>query len=138
MITITREHTICAGHRVFGQGGHCENLHGHQYKFFLTCTANELNDIGMILDFGEIKNRLCRWLDENWDHRFLIWDDDPWRESLARIDPKVVWVPFNPTAENIAQYLVTEIGPAVLEGSGVVLCACRVNETDKCSATYTF
>lgn len=136
MIYAIREHSICAGHRVVNQGGFCESLHGHEYKFEFFCSSADLNDIGMVLDFGEIKKRLCQWLEDNWDHRFIVWDEDPWRERLAEIDPRVVWVPFNPTAENIAQYMVLDIGPKVLAGTGVVLSACRVHETSKCAAFF--
>jgi 6-pyruvoyltetrahydropterin/6-carboxytetrahydropterin synthase len=137
MVFATRKHNICAGHRVYNQGGSCEHLHGHEYKFEFTCaSANGLNDIGMVIDFGEIKRRLCQWLEENWDHRFLIWDEDPWREALAQIDKTVVWVPFNPTAEQIAEHLVEVIGPQVFHGTGVDLVACIVHETEKCSAEY--
>jgi 6-pyruvoyltetrahydropterin/6-carboxytetrahydropterin synthase len=136
MLYITRDHSICAGHRVVGQGGHCENLHGHQYLFRLSCIAEELDDVGRVLDFGEIKSRLCSWLDDNWDHRFLVWEEDPWREALAKIDKSVVWVPFNPTIEQLCQYLVQGIAPALLDGTGVTLFKVEGFETDKCSAIY--
>jgi len=140
---VTREHSICAGHRVVGQHdnlgkpGPCQSLHGHEYKFELFCHADELDEIGMIIDFSEIKRRMCSWLDAEWDHRMLIWDQDPWQKQLTQIDPRVVIVPFNPTAENIAQYLVDTIGPEVFKGSGVVLSGVTVHETAKCSATYS-
>jgi 6-pyruvoyltetrahydropterin/6-carboxytetrahydropterin synthase len=88
------------------------------------------------MDFSEIGRRLCNWLEDNWDHRFLVWDSDPWRIPISKIDAATVWVPFNPTAENMAEYLVTQIGPAVLEGTGVNLVKCCVEETRKCSATF--
>jgi 6-pyruvoyltetrahydropterin/6-carboxytetrahydropterin synthase len=143
MLTITRRHSICAGHRVVGQKdssenpGPCTHLHGHQYFYDLVCSSEELNDIGMILDFSEIKKRLCSWLDDSWDHRMLIWDRDPWKEELAKIDSSVVWISFNPTAERMAEYMVKEIGPKLLEGTGVTLISCTVHETDKCEATFS-
>jgi len=136
MIHAIREHCICAGHRVVNQGGACERLHGHEYKFELYCTASELNRIGMILDFGEIKKRLCQWLEDSWDHRMLLWEADPWGPEIAKIDPSVVFVPFNPTAEKIAEHMVEVVGPEVLKGTGVILAGCRVNETSKCAAFY--
>jgi 6-pyruvoyltetrahydropterin/6-carboxytetrahydropterin synthase len=48
----------------------------------------------------------------------------------------IVPVSFNPTAENIARYLVETVGPALLEGYEVTLVSVRVDETLKCSATY--
>ena len=136
MIHAIRYHDISAGHRVVGQGGACEHLHGHNYRIHFTCGADDLNDIGMVIDFSEIKKRLCHWLEDNWDHRMLIWIEDPWLYPIRDIDGTVVEVPFNPTAENMAKHLVTKVGPRVLEGTGVVLIDCIVEETRKCSARY--
>lgn len=135
--TITRMHSICAGHRVVGQGGHCENLHGHEYVFHLTCTAPELDSVGRIIDFGDVKILLCSWLENTWDHRFLVWDKDPWRDALTAIDPTVWQCPFNPTVENLAEYMITVVGPQQLQGTGVVLTGCIIEETRKCSASYS-
>jgi 6-pyruvoyltetrahydropterin/6-carboxytetrahydropterin synthase len=76
-------------------------------------------------------------LEDVWDHRFLLWDEDPLRSQLRDIVPEdIVTVPFNPTAENMAKYLVKEVGPMVLPGN-LILISARVEETRKCSATYT-
>ena len=90
-----------------------------------------------MIDFSVIKEKLCVWLEEHFDHRFLIWTEDPLADALLSLDPKVVQVPFNPTAENIAEYLVTVVGPEQLRGTGVKLIRCDVEETRKCTATYT-
>ncbi|MEA1050468.1 6-carboxytetrahydropterin synthase [Lamprobacter modestohalophilus] len=138
MITATRYHEIDCGHRVVGQGGRCEHLHGHRYTIHFTCATDRLNDIGMVIDFGVIKERLCQWLEDHWDHRLLLWSQDPLGYGLATITPEsVVEVPFNPTAENMAEHLLRVIGPTQLEGTGVRLIRCTVEETRKCSATAT-
>lgn len=137
MITANRYHDISVGHRVFGHESKCAHLHGHNYRVHFTI-AGELDDIGRVLDFSVIKEKLCMWLEEQWDHKFLIWEDDPWQVVLAQIDPKgVVWVPFNPTAENMAEYLVTVVAPVQLVGTGTKLLSCTIEETRKCSATYS-
>jgi 6-pyruvoyltetrahydropterin/6-carboxytetrahydropterin synthase len=97
-----------------------------------------LDEIGRVLDFGVIKSSLCEWLEEHWDHRFLVFQEDPHLESLKAIDPDgVVAVPFNPTAENMAEHLVQVIGPQQLKGTGVRLVTCTIEETRKCSASHT-
>jgi 6-pyruvoyltetrahydropterin/6-carboxytetrahydropterin synthase len=134
---ITRTHEIDAGHRVCGHGGQCAHLHGLRYRFALTCTADLLDNLGMVIDFSVIKTRLCHWLDMNWDHRTLIWKQDPWLPALKDLDPLgVISVPFNPTAEQIAEHMVTAIGPVLFNTDGVRLVACTVHETAKCSATF--
>ena len=43
-----RYHDISCGHRVHGQGGHCEHLHGHNYRVHFTVTAEELDEVGRV------------------------------------------------------------------------------------------
>lgn len=132
----TRKHEFCAGHRVYGHEGKCRHIHGHGYVVHFTCEAERLDELGRVIDFSVIKSRLCQWLEDNWDHGFLIWEGDPLCEKLQELDSGVVPVPFNPTAENMAQYLVEVVGPKQLEGTGVRLVHVVVEETSKCSASY--
>ena len=148
MHTIERYHDICAGHRVYGHESKCAHLHGHNYRVTFTCAAelacnipvnaaNELDHLGRVIDFSVVKSTLCQWLEDQWDHKFLLWEEDPLVEVLDTYDPKgLVVVPFNPTAENLAQHLVDVVGPLVLKGTGVRLTKVRIEETRKCSATY--
>lgn len=139
MVTAERYHDISCGHRVVGHEGKCLNLHGHNYRVHFTVEATgerELDEVGRVIDFGVIKSRLCQWLEENYDHRMLIWDQDPLLPALRQIDKTICVVPFNPTAENIAWYLVEVMGPELLKGTETKLVRCRVEETRKCSATY--
>lgn len=138
-ITAERYHDISCGHRVVGQGGKCEHLHGHNYRIHFTVigVSTDVDDVGRVLDFSAIKERLCSWVEENWDHKFLVWDEDPLRTQLAAADPRgVVWVPFNPTAENMAKHLVVEVGPIRLKGTDCLLVKVSIDETRKCSAAY--
>lgn len=131
-----RYHDISCGHRVFQHESKCAHLHGHNYRVHFTCEAEELDNIGRVIDFSDMKSRLCMWLEDHWDHKTLIWENDPWAKVLPEIDPTIVIVPFNPTAENIAQHLVEVIGPQQLAGTGIKLVHCDVEETRKCSASF--
>lgn len=66
----------------------CSNIHGHNWIITVYCRAKELNDDGMVCDFTHIKQRIHGFL----DHGFL-------NELL----------PMNPTAENIARWVVDQI-----------------------------
>jgi 6-pyruvoyltetrahydropterin/6-carboxytetrahydropterin synthase len=137
MHSIERYHDFSAGHRVAGHESKCAHLHGHNYRVTFTCYAEQLDNLGRVVDFSVVKEKLCMWLEDNWDHKFLIWQEDPMAPFLALQDPSgVVRVAFNPTAENMAQHLVDTVGPAQLQGTGVALVQCRVEETRKCSAVY--
>jgi 6-pyruvoyltetrahydropterin/6-carboxytetrahydropterin synthase len=96
-----------------------------------------LDAVGRVLDFSVMKSRLCQWIETHWDHRFLLWDRDPVADALREIDHTVVLVPFNPTAENMAEYLLYEMGPELLRGTQTRLVSCVVEETRKCSAGAT-
>ena len=148
-----RYHDISCGHRVVGHENKCAFLHGHNYRIHFTVVAAQLDPIGRVLDFSSIKERLCMWLEDNWDHKFLHWEEDylvkrlkKGIDDLADIQPapeeediffsSLVSVPFNPTAENMAKYLVEVIGPEVLDGTGCVLEKVMIDETRKCSAEF--
>lgn len=138
MITVERYHDISMGHRVVGHENKCRHLHGHNYRIHFTCTADRLDDLGRVIDFGIIKQLLCEWLEQHWDHRMMIWQEDPLLPELQRLVPEdIVVVPFNPTAEQMAEYLVQTVGPMQLRDTGVRLVAVRIEETRKCSAAYS-
>lgn len=137
MTTAERYHDISCGHRVHGHESKCANLHGHNYRFFLTIAAPELDSVGRVIDFSVIKSHLCMWLEDNYDHKMLIWEQDPMLPTLQQLNPTgIVPTSFNPTAENIARHFVEMVAPIQLKETGCTLIRCKVEETRKCSATY--
>lgn len=155
MHQIHRYHDICTGHRVHGHESKCQHLHGHNYRIHFTCEAAdlELDDLGRVIDFSQVKARLCMWLEDHWDHKFLAWENDPIMSAICcttnengvmerdewasqYVDNSLVFVPFNPTAENLAEYLVEVVGPKQLEGTGIDLVKVMIEETAKCHASY--
>lgn len=141
MYAVERYHDISCGHRVFGHEGKCRFLHGHNYRVHFRCVSEGdnhfLDDVGRVVDFGIIKSTICMWLEHNWDHRFLMWEGDPELPHMKSIDPTVVATPFNPTAENMARYLVDDVGPEMFAGYGILLESVTIEETAKCSASFT-
>ncbi|MBB5411157.1 6-pyruvoyl-tetrahydropterin synthase [Paraburkholderia sp. HC6.4b] len=73
MLQAEHYHDISCGHRVYGNEGKCQNLHGHNYRIHFACEAASLDDLGRIIDFGSIKTLLCDWVENHWDHRMLLW-----------------------------------------------------------------
>lgn len=164
--TVIRSHEICAGHRVVGHESKCRHLHGHNYKFhFKVAPKHEcgkvvtrgklvedgLDNVGRVIDFSVVKTTLCQWLEDNWDHKFLHWEEDPLIKALQvdcelcdettghdvrDFDNSLVSLPFNPTAENLAAYMVDVIGPQLLDEHGVELVECTIEETSKCHVNY--
>jgi 6-pyruvoyltetrahydropterin/6-carboxytetrahydropterin synthase len=140
-ITAERYHDISCGHRVVGHESKCRFLHGHNYRIWFYCApeSGALDTLGRVVDFSVIKTALCAWLEDEWDHKTLIWEQDPMAEALCELTPdSIVLVPFNPSAENMGEYLLGHIGPTFLAGTGAMLVKVIVSETRKCSATVEF
>lgn len=147
----SRYHDISVGHRVVGHEGKCRHLHGHNYRVHFHCEVEKLDEVGRVIDFSVIKDKLCMWLEDNWDHKFLHWETDfiivglnrfakcapdGWGDTdYSNFVESLVPVPFNPTAENMADYLLNTIAPQQLKGLGVVCTKITIEETRKCSVT---
>lgn len=139
MITAERYHDFCYGHRVVNHESKCAHLHGHNGRMEFEICAPKLDKVGRVLDFSVIKEVLCEWLEVNYDHKMLIYKDDPMKDTLLELDPDgVIIVDYNPTAENICRHMVEVIAPTLFDAYGynVQLIRCTLHETRKCKATY--
>ena len=106
-----------AAHSLRDYDGPCKNLHGHNYKLEVKLKGAELDDLGMLIDYKIVKETLSKVLSVL-DHGYL--------NDIAPFDF------VNPTSENIAKYLYTELKkeiPLVYEvvvfesdGQGVSYC----------------
>ena len=136
-IQAVRRVQFAAGHRVLGHEGKCAHLHGHNYVVFFYAEADALDGVGRVIDFSILKERLGGWIDQHWDHGFIYFDQD---EDLSRVfsehlpGHKHFPMPRNPTAENMAQYLLETVGPEQLGGTGVHLSKVVIWETENCFA----
>lgn len=131
--TIFRQFGIDAGHRLLDHEGKCRHVHGHRYTFLIYFQGSDLDRLGRVVDFGEVKNKIGSWLESNWDHGMLMHEDDP----ITRLykypgdvkvytqykedgnakgdtcttfpnpfrDMKHFILPCNPTAEHLSSYL---------------------------------
>jgi 6-pyruvoyltetrahydropterin/6-carboxytetrahydropterin synthase len=132
----SRFHDFSYGHRVVGHENKCRDRHGHNGRVHFHCAAAQLDQLGRVIDFGVINSLLCQWVERYWDHKFLMWEQDPMLEGMLALgSDDIVITPFNPTAEQMASYLLEVVGPAALEGTGVMLVAVELDETRKCSAS---
>ena len=144
----SRYHDISAGHRVVGHESKCRFIHGHNYRIHFFCAHNGggLDTIGRVIDFAVIKEKLCMWLEHHWDHKLLLWQNDPLKDMFEKLQTLEVplstiddvasslcIVPFNPTAENMAEYLLYTLAPVLLYETGVSLKKVIVEETRKCA-----
>jgi len=121
MFEVTIEETFAAGHALRNYKGKCENVHGHNYRCQVSLAGETLNEIGLLVDFVELKKTVHAVIDRM-DHQWL--NDFPPFDKL------------NPSAENMARYIYQEVAAALPARSGVEIQFVRLWETDTCSATY--
>lgn len=62
---------------------HCQLLHGYALKFKVWFSADKLDEMNWIVDFGSFKdapagNGLKSWMNNMFDHTLLIENDDPY------------------------------------------------------------
>ena len=58
MITCTRRLEWDAMHRIPRHESKCAAFHGHRYAAEITCSAPELDDLGRVVDFGVVAQRV--------------------------------------------------------------------------------
>ena len=75
------------------------------------------DDVGRVIDFSQLKAVLKGWIDEFWDHGFLLSkQDENGLAAIRLVEPARYYImPANPTAENMALHLLNEICPELLK-----------------------
>ncbi len=137
-----RQVKFCAGHRLLNHEGKCANLHGHNYVVEFHITSNEIDSLGRVVDFSVVNKLFKGWIDDNWDHGFVLWDaDENAIQALKQVEPhRLYLIPYNPTAENMAMYLLKEVSPkliAQIKGYDLHMSKVVVWETEHAFAEVT-
>lgn len=140
---ITKEFTFDAAHRVLGHQGKCRYLHGHTYTVLVSVFANELDGLGFVMDFGEMKSLFGGWIDEHFDHNILLNSDDPLLADsigdgveIFAGRPPFLFAEENPTAENIAKRLHRVFSGLIADRDNIVVDSVRVYESPGSYAEY--
>lgn len=131
MYRVTREIDFCYGHRLINYDGKCRHLHGHNGRAIIRLENPELDARGMLVDFGDIKQHVQKWIDDHLDHNMLLCKDDPLLPVLQERGERVFVMEANPTAENIARLIYEHARQADLPVVEVTLW-----ETPRCHASY--
>ncbi len=132
MFQVTKEINFCYGHRLLNYSGKCRYFHGHNGKVEVELSAERLDEKGMVRDFGEIKQILQTWIDDNLDHRMLLNDKDPLRTTLEKSGEPLFILKENPTAENIARLIYQ-----TAKTKGLPVTRVTLWETPNAYATYS-
>lgn len=135
MTTVTCTFRFPAGHRLLGHKGRCRWPHGHSYRAEVEVGRRDgkLDELGMVCDFHLLKDTVGRWVDDNWDHAFLLNSLDEQYQTLNTGEEKVYeFDERNPTAEVMAEVLLNQA--ALLLGPEYAVVRARVEESEGCWA----
>ncbi len=131
MYSVTREITFCYGHRLLDYNGKCRHLHGHNGRAVITLETEDLDPLGMVMDFSRLKRIVGSWIDETLDHKLLLHKDDPVLPLLRAQGELVHVLDVNPTAENIARLIFD-----FTHSQGFPVVEVKLWETETCFASY--
>ena len=124
-----------AGHRQYNYKGRCESPHGHTFRAEIMVRSDKLNPLGFVVDFVEMKEKIGQWIEDNWDHAFLVNDQD--KEMVAALDSlhdkRVFVFHGNPSSENMARFLFDQSRKLF----GDIVCAARIWESPSQYAEYS-
>lgn len=121
MFEVMIERNFSSAHQLRGYKGKCENLHGHNYRIEIYARGRELNNIGLLVDFVELKDaadEIVQYL----DHRNI--------NELPPFD-----VELNPSAENLARFILERVASNIRD-ERVQIYKVRCFETPTSVATY--
>ena len=121
---ISKEFHFSASHQLdmLPEGHQCARLHGHNYIVKVTLGSEELNDVGFVMDYGDLKF-VSTFIDSYLDHRHL---NDVFGDT-------------NPTAENMCVWFWDMIVEQLHHGdhsNNVEFVAVHISETPKTWAVY--
>lgn len=118
VVEVTKELTFDSCHQLLEYKGACARLHGHTYKLQVTLKGKP-NDIGMVLDFKDLKRIVKDGIISMFDH--------------YNLDTKMS---FNTTAENMSVYIFDLLTVALIENENVTVTSVKLWETPTSFAEY--
>ena len=121
MHTIFKDFTFSAAHAIRGHTRGCQNLHGHNYRVRVYLKAERLDELGMVLDFADLKEMMQEILGP-FDHRVI--------NDIPPFDQR------NTTAELFGEYVFAEVTRRLAGEERVRVTRVEVWENDTACAVY--
>lgn len=86
MFTCTKRYAeICVAHRNWRAKTHCALIHGYARTVEITLACDQLDEHDWVMDLGNLRV-VQNFLQEQWDHRLLVSDDDPLLEEFKKLE----------------------------------------------------
>ena len=121
MHTIFKDFTFAAAHAIRGHTRGCQNLHGHNYRVRVHLRASRLDELGMVLDFADLKEIMQEVLGP-FDHRVM--------NEIPPFDRR------NTTAELFSEYVFEEVDRRLGGQDRVPVVRVEVWENDTSCAVF--
>ena len=108
-IRITKKFRFEAAHALYGYDGKCKNIHGHNYKLFVTIIGEPIRSqadvkFGMVMDFDDLKKIVKSEIINEFDHSVIFNKNSPHKEladDLIKKGHKVILANYQPTIEEM-------------------------------------
>lgn len=124
VFTVKVRAEFAAAHHIRGYDGECARPHGHNFKVEVEAISPGLNQIGIALDFKDLK-KMVKALIERFDH-----------QDLNTVAP---FTDINPTAETLSQYFFEELERQIAANpltATLTLKTVTIWENDRSAASY--
>ena len=121
MYELTVKAEFEAAHKIENYPGKCARLHGHNWIVEAVAKGDELNELGILIDFKVLKIELNKILAEL-DHQYL--------------NELEIFAKKNPTAENLAKVIFEKLSESEIFSGKNKLTAIKIFESPKSCVTY--
>ena len=130
-IRVSKEFAFETAHALDMHDSKCRNIHGHSYKLTITVlgeinTDDSQSDVGMVIDFTDLKNIVKKEVVDKLDHALILKSDSRFR-GIEKNNDKTIYVDYHPTCENLLTEIVELIANKLPKG--VELVYAKMNET---------
>ena len=108
-IRITKKFRFEAAHALYGYDGKCKNIHGHNYKLFVTILGEPISNksdvkFGMVMDFDDLQKIVISEIIKEFDHSGIFTKHSPPKalaDEFRKKGHKVILANYQPTIEEM-------------------------------------
>lgn len=142
--TVVKRIEFPAGHRLMNYNGKCKNLHGHSFVAEVCLGADQLDGMGLVIDFTDVGRFLKTWIDQNWDHAFIVNNDDKKLLEFLLVNNLKVYAlrtgedGENPSVENLSKHMYKILYEEYSSHPGLIIEYVDIWESSSSYARFTY